>query len=125
MKKILVEEIPINPELNATYSIESNNITAYTHGFFKYPCKFIPHIPRWAIRKYLGNDKDGLLDPFCGSGTSLIEGVIHQKTSYGIDIDPFSRLLTEVKATPFTSKEIAELQKIIQVIRNRDRKSVV
>jgi DNA modification methylase len=119
MKKILVEEIPLNPGLNATYSIKSNNITAYTHGFFKYPCKFIPHVPRWAIRRYLGNNKDGLLDPFCGSGTSLVEGVIHKKTSYGIDIDPFGRLLAEVKTTPFTTKEIAELPKIIETIRNR------
>jgi hypothetical protein len=119
MKKILVDEIPLQPELNATYSIESNNITAYTHGFFKYPCKFIPHIPRWAIKRYLRNNKDGLLDPFCGSGTSLVEGVIHKKNSYGIDIDPFSRLLAEVKATPFTTKEIAELQKITQTIKDR------
>jgi len=119
MKNIFVEEIPLNPEFSATYSIESNNITSYTHGFFKYPCKFIPHVPRWAIKKYLGKGKDGLLDPFCGSGTSLVEGVIQKKATYGIDIDPFSRLLTEVKSTPFTKKEIAELKKIAEVIKNR------
>lgn len=119
MKHIIVEELPLNPKQDATYSIESNNITPYTHGFFKYPCKFIPHIPRWAIKKYLNNGNDGLLDPFCGSGTSLVEGVIQNKICYGIDIDPFSKLLTEVKTTLFTEDEIVELLLIIESIRNR------
>lgn len=119
MKNIVVEEIPQDPKFGATYSIESNNITAYTHGFFKYPCKFIPHIPRWAIRRYLHNNKEGLLDPFCGSGTSLVEGVLHKKTCYGLEIDPFSRLLTEVKTTTFTGKELAELQTTADTIKGR------
>lgn len=119
MKHIIVEELPLNPKQDATYSIESNNRTPYTHGFFKYPCKFIPHIPRWAIKKYLNNGNDGLLDPFCGSGTSLVEGVIQNKICYGIDIDPFSKLLTEVKTTPFTEDEIVEVLLIIESIRNR------
>jgi DNA modification methylase len=121
MKNIPVDEIPLNPEFCATYSIKSNNITAYTHGFFKYPCKFIPHIPRWAIRRYLDDSKEGLLDPFCGSGTSLVEGVLHRKTSYGVEIDPFSRLLTEVKTTSFTEKGIAELETIAGTIKDRLR----
>jgi DNA modification methylase len=119
MKKIFVEEIPLNPEYCATYSIESINIAPHTHGFFKYPCKFIPHIPRWAIKRYLDNNKNALLDPFCGSGTSLVEGVLHNKTCYGVEIDPFSTLLTKVKTTPFTKNEIMELRRIAEVLRNK------
>jgi DNA modification methylase len=81
-----------------------------THGFFKYPCKFIPNIPRWAIKKYLKGDKDGLLDPFCGSGTTLVEGVLHQKKSYGIEIDSFGRLLSKVKTTQFSAKELKKIE---------------
>ena len=121
MKILVVGELPLSPKKGATYSIESNNITAYTHGFFKYPCKFIPHIPRWAIKKYLSNKNGALLDPFCGSGTSLVEGVIHNKACYGIDVDPFSKLLTEVKTTPFTEAEIVELEKISEILRERLR----
>jgi DNA modification methylase len=119
MKNIVVEEIPLNPEEGATYSIESNNITAYTHGFFKYPCKFIPHIPRWAIKRYLNDNQGALIDPFCGSGTSLVEGILHKKSSYGIDIDPLSRLLAGVKTTPFTEEEMNKLMEITDSLKKR------
>lgn len=121
---ISVEELPADPEYSATYSIESNNVTTATHGFFKYPCKFIPHVPRWAIQRYLQEPKDGLLDPFCGSGTTLVEGVLHGKTCYGVEIDPLGRLLTEVKTTKFSENEllvISETRK--KLLRNLENRS--
>ncbi|MFX0135153.1 MAG: modification methylase [Candidatus Hodarchaeota archaeon] len=124
MKHIVVEELPLKPEQDATYSIESNNLNAYTHGFFKYPCKFIPHIPRWAIKRYITTENNELIDPFCGSGTSLVEGVIHGKTCYGIDVDPFSKLLAEVKTTPFVEDEMTELLMVAELIENRLKKKV-
>ena len=51
-KEIKVLALPIDIQEDATYSIEQPNPNSYTHGFFKYPCKFIPEIPRWAIAKY-------------------------------------------------------------------------
>ncbi len=106
-----VDELPLNPIRNRVYSINSKNIGVYTHSFFKYPCKFIPHIPRWAIKKYLKGD-GAVLDPFCGSGTTLVEGIILGKNSYGIDIDPFGRMLTLGKTERFSEKEVIELEKI-------------
>lgn len=49
-ESIVVESLPKNIIEGATYSISQNNPNKYTHGFFKYPCKFIPEIPRWAIK---------------------------------------------------------------------------
>lgn len=127
MKIYNVDELPNDPVMGGVYSINSNNISAITHGFFKYPCKFIPHIPRWAIKKYL-KQKDNLLDPFCGSGTSLVEGVLHGKQSYGIEIDAYGRLLAEVKTTPFTKKEIEGLKigfdELIKKV-NKDGKVII
>ena len=54
-------------------NITSNNVTYFTHIIHKYPAKFIPHIPRWAINKYLRGKGKLVLDPFCGSGTTLVE----------------------------------------------------
>ena len=60
---IKVDELPEEISFNSTLEIASNNVNRYTHGFFKYPCKFIPHIPRWAIKKYT-SERDTVVDPF-------------------------------------------------------------
>lgn len=70
-----------------------------THKFFPYPARFIPQIPRYFIREFMHNHH-ALLDPFCGCGTSLVEAKFLGYTSYGIEINPLGRLLTEVKTTP-------------------------
>ncbi len=106
-----VAELPEEISFNSTLEITSNNVNRYTHGFFKYPCKFIPHIPRWAINKYT-KEGDTVLDPFAGSGTTLLESVILKRNSLGIDFDNFSHLLCKTKTKSLTKKEIEELESI-------------
>lgn len=50
---IIVESLPNDIEFGGSYIIAQANPNTYTHSFFKYPCRFIPEIPRWAIQKYL------------------------------------------------------------------------
>ena len=104
------ETIPDEVEKGSILNILTNNVTAHTHGFHKYPAKFIPHIPRWAINKYLSGQKNRtVLDPFCGSGTTLVEGMLAGHNVIGIDVDPLSCLIAKVKTT---SVNISELNKI-------------
>ena len=94
-------EIPIVIENDAILDIRVASVTSYTHGFHKYPAKFIPQIPGWAIKRYLGDEKGKfVLDPFSGSGTTLVESSISGHFSIGIDIDPLSVLIAKVKTTP-------------------------
>jgi len=103
--------IPLNIKRNTILNISTNNgVTTYTHGFHKYPAKFIPHIPRWAINKYLDNKKNNyILDPFCGSGTTLVEGMLAGRHTLGIDIDPLSELIAKVKTTPIDALKLNEI----------------
>lgn len=95
------ENIPFDVERNTILNIVTRDVNPFTHGFHKYPAKFIPQIPRWAIRKYLdGKENCYILDPFCGSGTTLIEGILTSNNVIGIDIDPLSALISKVKTTP-------------------------
>jgi DNA modification methylase len=108
---IKVDELPEEISFNSTLEIASNNVNRYTHGFFKYPCKFIPHIPRWAIKKYT-SERDTVVDPFAGSGTTLLESVILKRNGLGIDFDNFSHLLCKAKTKPLSSNEIEELESL-------------
>lgn len=72
---------------------ETNYIT---HGYHRYPAKFIPQIVR---RLILENSCKGdlILDPFGGCGTTLIEAKILGRKSIGLDINPVAKLITAVK----------------------------
>jgi len=111
-----IDEIPENPPQRATFLIRGVGLADFTHGIFKYPCKFIPHIPRWFLKKYsnIKTNKYGVLDPFMGSGTTLVESSLLNLPSYGIDVDPFSCLLSKVKTVRFTDKEIETLKVVVQ-----------
>ncbi len=78
-----------------------------THGYHTYPAMMIPQIARRLIRTY-GKNAKVLLDPFMGSGTALLEGVLHPnfKKSYGIDINPLALLISKVKTTAIEPQKL-------------------
>ena len=79
---IEVESLPIDIQSGATYSIKQANPNSYTHGMFKYPCKFIPEIPRWGIRSFLPGKSGVIFDPSSGSGTTLLEANVNGMDAY-------------------------------------------
>jgi DNA modification methylase len=81
-----------------------------THGIHKYPAKFFPELPRWLIQRYSA-EKNNILDPFSGSGTTNIEANLLKRNSVGIDVDPFAKFLSRVKTTPLNSDILDSLQK--------------
>jgi DNA modification methylase len=110
-KIIQVEEIPIDVEYNSTLEITSNNLGYFMHSFFKYPCKFIPLVPRWAILKYT-QPGEFVLDPFAGSGTTLVEAVLLRRNALGAEFDKLSQLLCETKTRNLSSRQIQRLIEI-------------
>jgi DNA modification methylase len=88
-------DIPRNQHL----LIISKNQSWLTHGFHKYPAKFFPELPRWAILKYSAPE-EVVLDPMAGSGTMNVEALLNRRHSIAVDVDPFACLLTRVKTTP-------------------------
>jgi DNA modification methylase len=71
----------------------------YTHGFHSYPAMMIPQIAPRLITQY-SKEGDVLLDPFCGSGSVLIEAEITKRYSIGIDLNPLAILIARAKTTP-------------------------
>src|SRR5438552_4050619 len=52
----------------------SNKNANLTHGLHRFAAKYIPRVPAWALDEFAGKN-DVVLDPFCGSGTTLIEAL--------------------------------------------------
>lgn len=88
--------------------------TYATHGLHPYPAKLIPHIPHFFIsRTHFSKNDDIVLDPFCGSGTTLVEARLNGRNSFGVDVNPLARLLTKVKTTTL---EVEKLQPLFDKI---------
>lgn len=86
----------------------------YTHGFHQYPARMHPEIAKRMIEKYASGSKSVVLDPFMGSGGVLVEAILHEKNSIGIDLNPFAVLLSKVKTSPINDQKLEEIfQEII------------
>jgi len=91
---------------------EGLDTTPGTHGMHRFPGKFIPNIPRYIIRSILHNDKDRIIfDPFCGSGTTLVEAALERRPFLGLDIDPLSVTIATAKAQPLSEDKLRSLEK--------------
>lgn len=75
------------------------NTKEYTHGIHPYPAMMIPQVARRLISEY-GREEGLLLDPYCGSGTTLLEGMLADLVSTGTDLNPLARLIARTKTTP-------------------------
>lgn len=75
-----------------------------THGIHPYPAKYIPQIPA-ALLDYLSLPAGSIvLDPFCGSGTTLLEANIRGLDAVGIDSNPIAALISRTKCTPLNEE---------------------
>ena len=43
-----------------------------------------------------------VLDPMCGSGTTLVEASLSERTSFGLDMNPLSVFISDVKCRALT-----------------------
>jgi DNA modification methylase len=70
-----------------------------THGYYTYPAKFIPQLAARLIRGF-SKHGDIVVDPFMGSGTTVVEAMVQSRVGVGVDINPVAHLVARVKATP-------------------------
>lgn len=79
-----------------------------THCFHDYPARMIPQVAGKLLDLF-GKKARTLFDPYCGTGTSLVEGLIRGVTVFGTDLNPLARLIAQAKTTP-ASPEIVGMQ---------------
>lgn len=84
-----------------------------SHGFHEFRGKFFPQLVR-SLCNYYGLEKGSIIfDPMCGSGTTLVESRALGMVSIGMDTNPLSTLISEVKTTAidWTIKDITGILK--------------
>jgi transcriptional regulator with XRE-family HTH domain len=69
-----------------------------SHGWHRYVGRFPPHVVRALLNAFGAGPGDLVLDPFAGSGTTLVECRLLGIPALGIEISPLSALLSRTKA---------------------------
>ncbi|MCL6097731.1 MAG: DNA methyltransferase [Bacteroidetes bacterium] len=67
------------------------------HDWYRFVLSFPPHLVKNYISKFGLGAKDILLDPFCGTGTTLVEAKKNLIPSIGIEANPFAAFASDVK----------------------------
>jgi hypothetical protein len=85
--------------LGYAFEVSTVDRDRYTHGFHSYPARM-----HWATSARLMEELNlsgaHLLDPFCGSGTTLVEARTHGLSAIGTDLNPLAIRLSAVKTNP-------------------------
>ena len=86
--------------------------TKHVHRLHPYLGKFIPQLVEVFLRNYFKKG-DSILDPFMGSGTTLIEANVLGMHSAGVEISLFNCLIADIKTRkydiPLVGKEIKDI----------------
>lgn len=100
---------------------KESQTTKHVHRLHPYKGKFIPQLIEYFLDSHTDNFKtqtffqkgDIVLDPFCGSGTTLVQANELGINAVGVDISEFNTLISNIKVKKIN---LAKLQKTIKDI---------
>lgn len=94
-----------------------------THGFHSYPARLHPSIASLLIDRF-ADPSSRIVDPFCGSGTVLIEARRRGLPSWGVDLNPVALRVAEVKAEVRTPASLALFAGALEEVVERSKERV-
>jgi DNA modification methylase len=113
-KEIISNFAGVKIDNSWAFSDKTRKDTAYiTHGYHRYPAKFIPQIVSRLAEKYT-IEGDFIVDPFGGCGTTIVESKVMGRPSIAVDINPVAVLITKAKITPIDPIKIEREFVILQ-----------
>lgn len=106
-----LKKFEIDSLRNSDWDFSDELTQAHLHTIHPYPARFIPQIPRKAIKLW-SKPSDIILDPFCGCGTTILESIMIGRPAIGIDNNDVAVLVSKAKTAKYSSKDIHLLKKL-------------
>ncbi len=91
--------------VDETWDFKRADTKTLTHCYHSYPAMMIPQIAEKLLTLY-GQDAKTLFDPYCGTGTSLVEANVKNINAVGIDLNPLACLIAKTKTTKIDIKQL-------------------
>lgn len=85
---------PVNKRIVNKINTEDRKI----HDWYRFVLSFPPHLVRTYLNDFEISDKHTVLDPFCGTGTTIAECKLQGIRSIGVEALPFSHFVSSVKS---------------------------
>jgi DNA modification methylase len=67
------------------------------HDWYRFVLSYPPHLVRTYLSRFEMGPGSTILDPFCGTGTTLVEAKKNGVASYGIEANPMAHFASKVK----------------------------
>src|SRR4030042_1987648 len=87
------------------------------HDWYRFVLSFPPHLVRQYLDRFSLSDGSIVLDPFCGTGTTLVEAKKNSISSIGVEASPMAAFASHVK-TNWVKKHL-ELREAAETIADR------
>lgn len=91
---------------------EMPNKLCSLHTISPYIGKMRPELAAWAIER-VSAPGDLIYDPFCGSGTVLLEGWASGRRVTGSDLNPYAWLVSKAKIFPYEDRSPESVERIL------------
>ncbi len=85
-----------------------NRSDLFFHDWYRFVLSFPPHLVRHYLKSFDLNKSSIVLDPFCGTGTTLVESKLNGFKSFGIEANPMAHFASSVKIDWNISPDLLE-----------------
>lgn len=117
---LLAHALDVEPATDA----DDDAARSHVHGFHTYPARMHPTTAARLVRAF-APPGGRVYDPFCGSGTVLVEAILAGRAALGSDLNPLAVRLARCKSRPRTEAEVeylvARAAEVVQHAEDRRR----